>query len=182
MVPPSVFLNLLKTSTAHRKSRDDMKNLVIAQPALITTIFNFGCEITDKNHHKAWWVMEHIFEENLLLLKPFLSQFAGIFPLVKSDSALRSITKIAWFIAQSPDIKLNDHQKDGIYNGLFNCLLDSDRAANAAYSMYALYVYGKNDHWIHDELKIILSRGFENQTPAYRAAAKNTLLKLNKKC
>ena len=57
-------------------------------------------------------------------------------------------------------------------------LIQTDKAANAAYSMRALYYLGKRHAWINEELKLLLSREFVNQTPGYRSAVKDLLKRL----
>lgn len=173
------FLEQLQKSTAHRLSRELIKSVVLDNNQLLKVLFNYGCQLNQKDYHKAWWVMELVFEEKLELLNPFINDFCNISTQIKSDSALRSLTKICLFISKSKII-LEEPQKESIYQCLFDCLIQTNKAANAAYCMYALFEFGKKDRWIHEELKLILSKGFENQTPAYRAATKITLGKLQK--
>jgi hypothetical protein len=175
------FLDHLKCSTAHRLSREYVCNLVFNQPDLLNVIFEYGCEIKLNDYHKSWWVMELIFEEKPSWLLPIINEFCLVCSKITSDSALRSVTKICLFISKSNLFNLNESQKNQVYQCLFDCLIETKKAANAAYSMYALYEFGKKDVWIHEELQLILSKGFDNQTPAYRAATKKTLYKLNKK-
>jgi hypothetical protein len=57
-------------------------------------------------------------------------------------------------------------------------LLSTSKAANAAYYMRALYLFGKKQKWIHDELKVFLSKDLDHQTPGYCFAVKDMLHRL----
>jgi Mn-containing catalase len=57
-------------------------------------------------------------------------------------------------------------------------LIESNKAANAAYTMRTLYNFGKKNHWINEELKFLLQRDCSHQTPAYKSAVKDILKRL----
>ncbi len=57
-------------------------------------------------------------------------------------------------------------------------LIDSQKAANAAYIMSTLFILRKKYDWINNELKTLLSRDCSHQTPVYKFAAKDILKQL----
>lgn len=174
----AAFYHSIANSTAHRKSRDDHKDFVLHHPEYLKDLVQIGLNTQDKNHHKACWILELVWEEQLELIIPFLDDFCHSLSNVSSDSAIRSLSKICLFLAQSKTLTLAETQEEKIVEACLDWLIQTDKAANAAYSMRALYYFGKKHSWIHEELKHILSREFVNQTPGYRAAVKDLLKRL----
>ena len=82
------------------------------------------------------------------------------------------------FLSKSKKVKLTENQEEKIIEACFDWLIESDKAANAAYSMRALYNFGKKQDWINEELKVLLSRDISNQTPGYCFAVKDILKRL----
>jgi len=174
----ATYYQTIANSTAHRKSRDDNKDFIFNHPDYLPYLLQISYNTKDKNHHKACWILELIFEEQLELILPHLTDFCDNLKHYTSDSAIRSLSKICLFLAQSKTIKLTETQEEQIIEACLDWLIQTDKAANAAYSMRALYFLGKRHAWINEELKLLLSREFENQTPGYRSAVKDLLKRL----
>jgi hypothetical protein len=172
------YYKTIANSTAHRKSRDDNKDFVFQHPEFLKDLLEISFNTKDKNHHKACWILELIFEERLALIIPFQEAFCQSLANYSSDSAIRSLSKICLFLSKSKKINLTETQEEKIIEASLDWLIQTDKAANAAYSMRALYNFGKKYPWINEELKLILSREFENQTPGYRSAVKDLLKQL----
>ena len=172
------YYTTIANSTAHRKSRDDNKDFIFNHPDYLKDLLQISYNTQDKNHHKACWILELVFEEKLELIQPYLNDFCQNLRLFTSDSAIRSLSKICLFLAQSKKIILTETQEEKIIEACLDWLIQTDKAANAAYSMRALYHFGKKYPWINEELKLVLSREFENQTPGYRFAVKDLLKRL----
>lgn len=174
----ATYYQTIANSTAHRKSRDDNKNFIFNHPEYLPDLLQISYNTADKNHHKACWILELVFEERLTLIQPHLNNFCNNLKHYTSDSAIRSLSKICLFLAQRKNLKLTETQEEQIIEACLDWLIQTDKAANAAYSMRALYFLGKRHTWINDELKLILSREFVNQTPGYRSAVKDLLKRL----
>lgn len=174
----ATYYQTIANSTAHRESRDDNKNFIFNHPEYLPDLLQISYSTADKNHHKACWILELVFEERLALIQPHLEDFCRNLKHYTSDSAIRSLSKICLFLAQSKTLKLTETQEEQIIEACLDWLIQTDKAANAAYSMRALYFLGKRHTWINDELKLILSREFVNQTPGYRSAVKDLLKRL----
>nr|WP_294774196.1 hypothetical protein [uncultured Flavobacterium sp.] len=172
------YYKTIANSTAHRKSRDDNKDFILNHPEYLPDLLQISYNTKDKNHHKACWILELVFEEKLELIKPHLADFCQNLKSYTSDSAIRSLSKICLFLAESKKITLTETQEEKIIEVCLDWLIQTNKAANAAYSMRALYHLGKRHAWINEELKLILSRAFENQTPGYRSAVKDLLKRL----
>jgi len=172
------FYNQIAQSTAHRKSRDDNKELVYANPSYLDDLTEIAFNTQDKNHHKACWILELICEERIALFIPFIDKFCKTLPHYKVDAALRPTSKICLFLTKSKKVSLTELQEERIIETCLDRLIDTELAATAAYSMRALHQLGKKHDWVNDELRAILSRDFSNQTPGYRFAVKDILKRL----
>lgn len=176
----SEYYNQIANSTAHRKSRDDNKDFVFENPEFLPDLINIAFTINDKNHHKACWILELICEEKMDLFLPFLDKFCETLPQYKNDSAIRSISKICLFLSNSKKYSLTEIQEEKIIENCLDWLIESNKAANAAYTMRTLYNLGKKNNWVNEELKVLLQRDCSLQTPAYKSAVKDILKKLTR--
>lgn len=168
----------IEKSTAHRSSRDRVKNVIFDHPHLLQELLPIAFDTTDKNHTKACWILELICEEKMELFIPFLDVFCDAIGFISNESALRSITKICLFLAKNKKIILTGFQEEKIIECCFDCLITTDKTANAAYSMRALYVLSQKNDWIQQELKAILTRDISDKTPGYCFAVKDILKRL----
>lgn len=108
----------------------------------------------------------------------FLEDFCKTLPLFKNDSAIRSISKICLFLSNSKKYSLTENQKAKIIETCLNWLIESKKAANAAYSIRTLYNLGKKYTWINEELIVLFQRDCSLQTPAYKSEVKDILKRL----
>lgn len=172
------FYNQISRSSAHRKCRDDLKNLVFVNNTLLLDLVTIAFNTNEVNHVKACWILELICEENLKLFEPFKHDFCENLKFYRSSSAIRSISKICLFFSLNKNIKLTSKEENLIIEACLDWLITTDKAANAAYTMRTLYQLGKKHPWVHDELKALLQRDCSFQTPGYKSAVKDILNKL----
>ena len=170
--------NQIINCTAHRKPRDILKDVALENPEFFTILVALALNCSDKNHIKACWILELVCEERLDLFIPFLDDFCTTLASYKSDSAIRSISKICLFITKSKKMKLMEWQEEKIIETGLDWLIQTNKAANAAYTMRFLYILGKKYSWVNEELIVLLSREFSDQTPGYRFAVKDILKRL----
>jgi hypothetical protein len=174
----SEFYILIEKSTAHRKCRDDVKAFVFEHPNHLNDLTKIAFNTKDKNHHKACWILELICEEQLELFIPYIDNFCSSLAHQHSDSAIRSISKIGLFLVQHKKIQLSESQEEKLIETGLDWLIQTDKAANAAYTMRFLYVLGKKHSWVNEELRALLSRDCSHQSPGYRFAVKDILKRL----
>lgn len=174
----AAYYKIIANSTAHRKSRDENKNFIFENPTYIKDLTALAFDTKDKNHHKACWVLELVCEERMELFIPFIDDYCHSLKHFKSDSAIRSIAKIGLFLVKDISVHLTQKQEEQIIETFLDWLIQSDKAANAAYTMRTLYVLGKKHDWVNEELKALLSRDCSHQTPGYKFAVKDILKRL----
>jgi hypothetical protein len=172
------FYQLIEKSTAHRASREFIRNYVLQNPEKLQFLMEIGLNEKDKIHIKACWSLELIFEIKLELILPFLEDFLAKIEHFNNDSAIRPISKICMFLSKSKTIKLSESQETKIIETCLDWLIQDEKVAAKAYSMITLYNFGKKYSWINDELKTILLQDYFKHSAAYRAAAKDILEKL----
>ena len=172
------FYKLIEESTAHRLNREFIRDYVIQNPDKLKFLMEIARNEKDKIHVKACWSLELIFELKLELLLPFLDAFTSKISVYKNDSAIRPVSKICLFLSKSKTIPLSENQETKIIETCLDWLIQDEKVAAKAYSMRALYNFGKKHPWIHEELKTILSQDYPNHSAAYKAATKDILKKL----
>ena len=171
--------------TAHRAIRDKLSGMVINNKALLPELMAFAFDTTNKNHFKACWICELVFEKHIEWLQEYLNGFCNSLSKFSHESALRPISKICLFAVEK-------HSKDKggflerehinqITESCFDWLINPEgKVATKAYAMRALYLLGKKDDWIYPELENILSLDFPQHSAGYQAAAKDILRKIRK--
>jgi hypothetical protein len=172
------FYQLIEKSTAHRASREFIRDYVLQNPEKLQFLMEIGLNEKDKIHIKACWSLELIFEIKLELILPFLEDFLAKIEHFNNDSAIRPISKICMFLSKSKTIKLSESQETKIIETCLDWLIQDEKVAAKAYSMITLYNFGKKHSWINEELKTILSQDYFKHSAAYQAAAKDILQKL----
>ena len=178
----SKFYLQIEKSTAHRPIRDILSSAVIADRDLLPELIELALNVSDKNHHKACWILELVMEAKIEWLKDYLPEFCRALSQIKHDGALRSVSKICLFAVthqqKQPDF-LSEENIEMITEASFDWLINPNgKVATKAYAMRTLYLSGKNNDWIYPELKRILSEDAAKHSSAYIAAAKDILKKL----
>lgn len=179
------FYKNIQQSSAHRSSRDFISNIVIKNPELLSDLMELLLNTKDKNHHKACWVSELIFEKHIDLLSPYLDIFCQTLSAYSNESALRSISKICLFSANFHTKKLKSKQKFLTENHLelmteacFDWLISDKKVATKAYAMRALFQFGKLQEWVYPELKVILEQQYSSGSAGFQFASKEILGKI----
>lgn len=178
------FRKQIADSTAHRPIRDYLSGLVLSDYQLLQCLLGMALDTSDKNHHKACWILELVMEAKIGWLAPHLEAYCNVLPAFQNESALRSISKICLFAAEHNKKQsdfLSSLHRNQITESCFDWLINPEtKVATKAYAMRALHVLGKNEEWIYPELQRILSEDAAKHSAAYIAAAKDILHKLNK--
>jgi len=151
---------------------------------LLPELMAIALNVKDKNHHKACWIAELVFEARIEWLRDHLESFCATLPAYTNESAMRPMSKICLFATENREKYsdfLNIPQIQQITETCFDWLIHpKTKVATKAYAMRTLYLIGKKEDWIHPELTRILSEDAAKHTAAYTAAAKDILRKINK--
>lgn len=181
----SDFIGKLEKSTAHRPIREALSNEVSQNPALLKELMSVFLNTEDKNHHKACWVSELVYEQHIDWLFPYMDIFCKTLQAYTHDGALRSVSKICLFSAnhhlkkqKAKEVFLTDEQLELMIESCFDWLITDQKVATKAYAMRALYSFGKVKDWVYPELKVILQQDYPNHSAAYKMASKEILQKI----
>ncbi len=184
-----LILHLNNIENAKRVNRLRVSNLVIQNPELFKYLIELVFDINNKLSIKAAWVLEFVCAEKLDWLAPHLNYFTENISKVKLDSAVRPVSKICEFSAKSYTSKsssiikseINSKHIEKIIEAGFDWLIGNQKVAVKVYSMELLFLYGKNEDWVHQELQLIIQQHITKESAAYKAKGKKILSWINKK-
>ncbi|ESU20899.1 hypothetical protein FCR2A7T_12190 [Flavobacterium cauense R2A-7] len=174
----STFTDQLSKINASTENRNRMRDLVLQQPELLEELIAFGTDLNNKHHHKDVWIIEMLAEHQTEMLFPFIDTICQTISEYKNDSAIRGISRVAYFLGTSDKIKLSESQQEKLTEICLDWLIRDERVACKVYAMKTLYHFGKKEPWIADEVKEIVSRDYANQSAGYKAAAREILRKI----
>lgn len=174
---------------AKRINRERVAEIVVKNTELIPFLMELTFDATNKLSIKAAWTLEIVCEQNLNLIIPYLDLFTQNIRNLTFDSAVRPASKICNFLAITYNSSKNSlvqnsltkEQIDNIIETGFDWMISTHKVATKAYIMNALYLFGKNYGWVHEELKLILEQNIPNGSAAYKARGKITIALINKK-
>ena len=173
--------NLLENMTAHRESRQELADTVLENRQWIPELLVIGFSVSNKNAHKACWVLELVFLDNIELLLPHLDFLCNNLQQISHESALRPVSKIIMLLMNA-DFKhhysITNNQKQILAEACMDCLISDSKVATKCYSIRALFVLGYSFKWIHPELKNILDQNYHQQSAAYKAVTREILKKI----
>jgi len=166
-----------------REKRLKYANLILSEPELLPELLEIIFMVDDSVSCKAAWVFEFACSKNLDLIIPHLDVFTEKLSKVYLDSTLRPLAKIsellatAYYSKQTTKFKsaLQLRHHENIIEACFDWLINDGKIAPKAYAMNTLFLFGKDYNWIHPELKNIIQRDYQNQSPGYKARARHIL-------
>lgn len=171
----ATFSEQLSKINAGTDNRNRMRDFVLKQPEYLEELIAFGTDLNNKNHHKGVWIIEMIAEHQTELLIPFIDIICHTISEFKNDSAIRGISRVAYFLSTSDTIKLSEFQHEKLTEICLDWLIRDERVACKVYAMKTLEHFGKKEAWIAEELRNILDRDYQYQSAGYKAAARNIL-------
>ncbi|UQD56042.1 hypothetical protein [Flavobacterium sp. K5-23] len=167
----------ISNSTAYRASRQENASLILANPDLYPDLLELSLNTEDKNHHKAYWILELVLEDQLYLLINYLDRFCQSHSKSNNNSALRSVSKTYMFATQH--LSLTELQEQKIIKSCLDWLIEEDlKVAPKAYSIRALFELGKKHKWIYSDLQRILNDDYMKYSAGYKAIAREILKKI----
>lgn len=172
------FYTRITQGKAAKSFREGNKAFVLNHPEYMDELVKIAFTISDKNHHKAFWVLELICEEDCSFFKPYIDEFCKHIPTYKNDNSKRPASRICMFLVNSKKIQLTKEQGQSIIENCFDWLISNEKVAVKAYAMKALYLLSKTNEWIVPDLKQIITTDYSNQSAGYKACTREILKKL----
>lgn len=169
---------------AYRENRLMAAQDVLENRYLFNELVSICFSPSNKNNHKACWILEFVSYEELLWLQPYLDFFCSNLKVLKDESSIRPIAKVVQLLVKSHykknenSILLSEENLQDCIEASFDWLINDVKVATKAYSIRTLYVLGNHYDWIHPELQIILNKDYADHSAAYKAVAKEVLKKI----
>jgi hypothetical protein len=167
-----------------RASRTLVAQEILENPSLFEELVSICFLPTDKNNHRACWILEFVSYEELFWLQPHVDFFFSNLKILKNESSIRSIAKVLQLLVKSHyqkdrnSIVLSEENLQDSIEASFDWLINDIKVATKAYSIRTLYLLGNHYDWIHPELKIILDKDYSDHSAAYKAVAREVLKKI----
>ena len=179
----AILYDRIKNVTAHRKSRDESKDFVLAHPEYLGDLIRFSFDVKDADSHKACWILEFLSYQQVAWLQPHLDFICSNLGNLKDESAIRPIAKVCQLLVVSnfknpATIQLSENHLQQITEACFDWLINDTKVASKVYSMRTLFILGKHSDWIYTELRIILEKDSRLHSAAYKVGAREILKKL----
>jgi len=181
----NLIQELTSMKNAARVHRDSLCKFVLANSTLIPHLVNISFEVNNKLSIKATWVLEFVIKDYLGNIFPYLDQITSNMNKLKFDSSKRSIAKICELLIEDYDKNgyskkyINSKNKKKIISCCFDWMLGQEKVAVEAYSMNILYLLGKEEKWIHKELKYILLTNMHKKSCGYVSRGKKIIKWIN---
>lgn len=174
------FFNRIAKSNASTNCRNGIRDLVLQNPKYLKDLVATATNLSNKNHYKAVWIIEMLAETHTELLIPFIDMICETISKYKHESAIRGISRTAFFLSTSKTISLSEIQQEKLIEVCLDWLIGNAKVAPKVYAMYTLSHYAKNQDWIKEVLKDIINKDFVPQSAGYKAAARQVLIKINR--
>ena len=175
-----IFFNQIAVSNASTNCRNGIRDYVLKNSDLLPDLIQFGTDLTNKNHYKAVWIIEMLAEHNTKILIPFIDRICESIAHYKHESAIRGMSRVAYFLSTSKAITLMENQKEKLIEICLDWLIGDAKVAPKAYAMYTLCHYAQKEDWIKEELRNIINKDYLSQSAGYKAAAKEVLKQINR--
>lgn len=172
------FFKRIDTSNASTNCRTALRDFVIENPEYLNQLCNLALNTNYKNHYKGVWILEMIAEKQTVLLSDYAEAICDSFSKIKNESAIRGMSRVAYFLGTTTTIKLTENQTEKIIEICLDWLIRDERVAAKVYAMKTLSYYGKTHLWINDELNNIIEKDYAGQSAGYKAAARDVLKKI----
>ena len=177
------FRQQLYDSTIYRKSRDYFRDWVLEKPELMKELTEVAFDPKHEFHFKACWIIELITLSRIQLLVPYVDQLCDSAYAYQNNSSIRVIAKTVFLIvkenySKEPKLKLSEKQINQLTECCMDWLISDQKVATKAHAAETLFILGKYKQWIYPELKQILSDGYNQHSPAYKATARKILGKI----
>lgn len=182
------FYDELTKVTASRESRLNCAQIVKNDMALFPYLIEILFDVDDKTSCHAAWIFEFVCADYIYAIVPYLDTFTKNIHRIHLESAIRPVSKVCQFIAKAYYSKENNtfkrllspEHKERIVETCFDWMINKHKVAVKVFAMETLFLFGQENSWIHDDLKLILEQDFQTQSAAFKSRAKHILVRMKK--
>jgi len=175
---------LLKLN-AHSENRKITTQKLLAEPKLIKEVIAIAKNESKNVSGKAARALELVCKENASLIFQYKNAIFTLAETKTQEDIVRPLAKIfeLWtlnYFSKAEEIQLKPKDQEKIISICFDWMITPQKVAPQAYSMQTLYLLGKENNWVHSELKEILAQNYTTGTAGYKARARQIIEKINK--
>ncbi len=169
---------------AKRSYRDEATEAVLNAPEILPDLIDKTFDIEDPLHIKAAWILELVCLHDCTLLNDHIVIFIHGMSRLNNESALRPVSKTcsiwcSYYFSNISEVKrLSKKEIDAIISCNFDWLIEDHKVACQVFAMDTLKLWGKQEDWINDELKLVLQKNADSGTSGYKAHARKLLKNL----
>ncbi|WP_224491016.1 hypothetical protein [Robertkochia flava] len=174
--------HLLDKTSALRADRDRTAQYIGSNAERYAALLQCALAKDPEISKKACWVLETVILNTPELLRTDREELFRVFQETTDASAIRPLAKIIAFWSESFLSKgtestptITKDEADILVSLCFNWLLADHPVAIKVFSMEALLHLGREQTWVHRELKDQLVRMYPVSSPAFRARARKIL-------
>lgn len=173
-----IFFNRIAVSNASTNCRNGLRDFVLKNSDTMPDLIAIGTDLNNKNHYKAVWIIEMLAEHSAKILIPFVEIICETMAHYKHESAIRGMSRVAYFLSTSKEIALTANQKEKLIEICLDWFIGDAKVAPKVYAMYTLCHYAQKEDWIKEELRQIIDKDYLTQSAGYKAAAREVLKKI----
>ena len=179
------ILKIVNTvKNAKREYRDQATALILDKPDLVPALIDKVFDVDDPLHIKAAWILELVTLEDILLIDKEIHRIIKGMPGLSHESALRPVSKVCslwskyYFSNPLTAERIDESEIELIISCNFDWLIEEHKVATQVFAMDTLKLFGSREHWINDELRLVLQKNADSGTSGYRAHARKLLKNL----
>lgn len=176
----SELLERITKCSAHTQNRVENAVYIIQNTNLLPELISFSFKTENKLHIRACYILDMVFEKQQDLAYPYIDFICNNLKLLKNDSAIRCVSRLIHFLVLDNNEKkyLSEINIEKITTACFDWLISDIRVAPKAHAIYTLFELGKNQTWIHSELKQVLEHYTSSESVGYKSVARKILKKI----
>ena len=179
----NTFIELLNDDCVQLEDREKLLNTVLINHDWITILFKNINAVHTKQSYFSARTLELVSKRNLKLILSYLDEFCSLLPKIKLEGVIRSFAKIIELLTVRSFIKkdalyverISNKHLDQFTESCFDWMITNKSIAIQAHSMYALYLLGTKNNWIHTELALILEKDIPTGSTGYKNRARKIL-------
>jgi hypothetical protein len=96
-----IFFNRIAVSNASTNCRNGLRDFVLKNSDTMPDLIAIGTDLNNKNHYKAVWIIEMLAEHSAKILIPFVEIICETMAHYKHESAIRGMSRVAYFLSTS---------------------------------------------------------------------------------
>ncbi len=127
-----IFFNRIAMSNASTNCRNGLRDFVLKNSDTMPDLIAIGTDLNNKNHYKAVWIIEMLAEHSAKILIPFVEIICETMAHYKHESAIRGMSRVAYFLSTSKDIALTANQKEKLIEICLDWLIGDAKVAPKA--------------------------------------------------